>query len=119
MLHCLFLKDTATTEIYTLSLHDALPIWFSAGIPAAAAGSVRDHAAGPPRVGAAAQLARIRVDEDGLGAAEVQVVIGANVDAGVAHGGQLLPHRLGNAGFHFGAVAGREAVRPRRVNGLL
>src|SRR6201989_1838318 len=23
----LFFKDTATTEIYTLSLHDALPIW--------------------------------------------------------------------------------------------
>ncbi len=22
-----FFKDTATTEIYTLSLHDALPIW--------------------------------------------------------------------------------------------
>src|SRR2546422_8307658 len=30
-LHCLFFlfffNDTATTEIYTLSLHDALPIW--------------------------------------------------------------------------------------------
>src|SRR5947208_12084972 len=23
-----FFKDTATTEIYTLSLHDALPIWW-------------------------------------------------------------------------------------------
>jgi len=23
----LFFNDTATTEIYTLSLHDALPIW--------------------------------------------------------------------------------------------
>src|SRR3712207_6905842 len=23
-----FLNDTATTEIYTLSLHDALPIWY-------------------------------------------------------------------------------------------
>src|SRR6266404_9045291 len=29
-LHCLFFfNDTATTEIYTLSLHDALPITFS------------------------------------------------------------------------------------------
>src|SRR5436309_12269768 len=30
MLHCssfFFFNDTATTEIYTLSLHDALPIW--------------------------------------------------------------------------------------------
>src|SRR2546427_8878130 len=25
-----FFNDTATTEIYTLSLHDALPIWFTA-----------------------------------------------------------------------------------------
>src|SRR2546429_9852855 len=24
---CFFFNDTATTEIYTLSLHDALPIW--------------------------------------------------------------------------------------------
>ena len=26
-----FFNDTATTEIYTLSLHDALPIWLPAG----------------------------------------------------------------------------------------
>ena len=26
-----FFNDTATTEIYTLSLHDALPIYFSCG----------------------------------------------------------------------------------------
>src|SRR5256885_17259788 len=26
-----FFNDTATTEIYTLSLHDALPIWTQAG----------------------------------------------------------------------------------------
>src|SRR6266481_9561258 len=26
-----FFNDTATTEIYTLSLHDALPIWLDAG----------------------------------------------------------------------------------------
>src|SRR5438445_1444245 len=26
-----FFNDTATTEIYTLSLHDALPIWFGRG----------------------------------------------------------------------------------------
>src|SRR5256885_7994281 len=26
-----FFNDTATTEIYTLSLHDALPIWGSGG----------------------------------------------------------------------------------------
>src|SRR5690242_21175440 len=27
----LFFDDTATTELYTLSLHDALPIWCGAG----------------------------------------------------------------------------------------
>src|SRR3712207_8991612 len=32
MTHVVFFNDTATTEIYTLSLHDALPI--SAGTPA-------------------------------------------------------------------------------------
>src|SRR5687768_17977835 len=29
-----FFSDTATTEIYTLSLHDALPIWSRASRPA-------------------------------------------------------------------------------------
>src|SRR5687768_18283460 len=28
-----FFNDTATTEIYTLSLHDALPIWLAAHVP--------------------------------------------------------------------------------------
>src|ERR1022692_4225466 len=28
---CFFFNDTATTESYTLSLHDALPIWVIAG----------------------------------------------------------------------------------------
>src|SRR3712207_8449409 len=28
-----FFNDTATTEIYTLSLHDALPIWTSKTLP--------------------------------------------------------------------------------------
>src|SRR5882757_10228796 len=31
-----FFNDTATTEIYTLSLHDALPIWGRGEIPGAA-----------------------------------------------------------------------------------
>src|SRR2546430_15011054 len=31
-----FFNDTATTEIYTLSLHDALPIWFHRPTPARA-----------------------------------------------------------------------------------
>src|SRR3712207_8857256 len=34
-----FFKDTATTEIYTLSLHDALPIWLCAPAPSSAPSS--------------------------------------------------------------------------------
>src|SRR3712207_7823028 len=41
-----FFNDTATTEIYTLSLHDALPI-YRAGAPA------RPPRPGPRRLGAA------------------------------------------------------------------
>ena len=32
-LYIFFFNDTATTEIYTLSLHDALPIWDNDLIP--------------------------------------------------------------------------------------
>src|SRR3712207_7703867 len=32
-LFCFFFNDTATTEIYTLSLHDALPIWMYCLLP--------------------------------------------------------------------------------------
>src|SRR6266571_4999648 len=31
--NCFFFKDTATTEIYTLSLHDALPIFVGIPLP--------------------------------------------------------------------------------------
>src|SRR2546427_7978249 len=36
-----FFNDTATTEIYTLSLHDALPIWATAARSCRASGSRR------------------------------------------------------------------------------
>src|SRR2546430_14621482 len=36
-----FFNDTATTEIYTLSLHDALPIWGHRAGPSASARSSR------------------------------------------------------------------------------
>src|SRR5689334_23616018 len=36
-----FFNDTATTEIYTLSLHDALPIWRSAAPRARSRGARR------------------------------------------------------------------------------
>src|SRR3712207_8444148 len=34
-----FFNDTATTEIYTLSLHDALPIWYSAVMSSSGSGA--------------------------------------------------------------------------------
>src|SRR5271166_7105797 len=33
MSRCFFFNDTATTEIYTLSLHDALPIFAAENLP--------------------------------------------------------------------------------------
>src|SRR5690349_24179105 len=39
---CFFFTDTATTEIYTLSLHDALPIWLPSRV-------LRDQAPGHAR----------------------------------------------------------------------
>src|SRR3712207_8043320 len=58
-----FFNDTATTEIYTLSLHDALPICARAGrVPAgaraAAAAQLRDLPGGRRRFGGRARAAR-------------------------------------------------------------
>src|SRR2546422_7186710 len=41
-----FFNDTATTEIYTLSLHDALPISFAISVSAAARPSARGTPSG-------------------------------------------------------------------------
>src|SRR6266498_3174196 len=41
-----FFNDTATTEIYTLSLHDALPTWPCAAGPRSIAGSPGSRAGG-------------------------------------------------------------------------
>src|SRR2546425_11421727 len=38
-----FFNDTATTEIYTLSLHDALPIWAARRAASRCRGSTRPH----------------------------------------------------------------------------
>src|SRR3989442_12797010 len=42
-----FFNDTATTEIYTLSLHDALPI-FTPGVPTISPSWLRLSGSGPP-----------------------------------------------------------------------
>src|SRR6266511_6291196 len=41
---CFFFNDTATTEIYTLSLHDALPIYSQLRQPARSEGQGRPRA---------------------------------------------------------------------------
>src|SRR3712207_8262601 len=48
---CFFFNDTATTEIYTLSLHDALPISPSSSAPPAVPATTSpamDHPTRPP-----------------------------------------------------------------------
>src|SRR3712207_9026827 len=70
ILYCFFFNDTATTEIYTLSLHDALPI----SVPVRAAGRAVDR----PRVhegdqaGPAAGVPRGPVHVVGRGGAAVR-----------------------------------------------
>src|SRR2546430_15764323 len=46
-----FFNDTATTEIYTLSLHDALPILVTGGSPLARADSPAPASQSRPAVG--------------------------------------------------------------------
>src|SRR3712207_7146231 len=56
-----FLKDAATTEIYTLSLHDALPIWRMGGSRGATtAASSSCGATGPGPAGASRSLTSLR-----------------------------------------------------------
>src|SRR5439155_20046002 len=43
-----FFTDTAPTEIYTLSLHDALPIWGQGNLPCARRLSARQRPPGTP-----------------------------------------------------------------------
>src|SRR5258708_10689956 len=50
-----FFNDTATTEIYTLSLHDALPIWKRGG-QRGSAGRVWVHVGGNIQAGVAREL---------------------------------------------------------------
>src|SRR5437899_500291 len=42
-LSCFFFNDTATTEIYTLSLHDALPIWGGEGVECGVVRGMHGH----------------------------------------------------------------------------
>src|SRR3712207_9464806 len=50
MMSCIFFNDTATTEIYTLSLHDALPILAGAALSAFAMALIYQPGVDPTRV---------------------------------------------------------------------
>src|SRR3712207_9292669 len=60
-----FFNDTATTEIYTLSLHDALPIWLAAFSEGAHA-AVREELEPLLRKGAQAIVLDLRGNGGGL-----------------------------------------------------
>src|SRR3712207_2006069 len=49
MIYFFFFNDTATTEIYTLSLHDALPIWVAGPGQRVREGRTRRGRGGGPR----------------------------------------------------------------------
>src|SRR3712207_8412012 len=50
MMSCIFFNDTATTEIYTLSLHDALPILAGATLSAFTMALIYQPGVDPTRV---------------------------------------------------------------------
>src|SRR5216683_6176617 len=55
-----FFNDTATTEIYTLSLHDALPIYMVTG-----KSKVYRHVTGDPRTLSDNVITQLRIDHSG------------------------------------------------------
>src|SRR2546426_8206892 len=65
-----FFNDTATTEIYTLSLHDALPISTEVGIDEVGATEVGSAEIGSNEVGSA-EVGSPEVDSAEVGSVEV------------------------------------------------
>src|SRR2546427_2666751 len=85
-----FFNDTATTEIYTLSLHDALPISLEHELSADHADirirQVRDKVAHRERV---QWLAGVGEDEDLLAAAGHRIIQARRLSAAAGKGEQL------------------------------
>src|SRR5471032_3684365 len=86
-----FFNDTATTEIYTLSLHDALPIWCGTVAADEAAGGV-DQRGDHPAMGhaAAVQMLGQKIEDD-LGIVRLP-------------DRKAVTHMFGKAVFGFGGV---------------
>src|SRR3712207_8247398 len=68
-----FFNDTATTEIYTLSLHDALPILQFVNPLQHVEGAVDGRCLGAQRVELAELLAGVQHQHDGVGQGTEQV----------------------------------------------
>src|SRR2546429_8971515 len=100
-----FFNDTATTEIYTLSLHDALPILLIAacGRPAAKEGAPVPASAGIPRAGPSS----LGLDSTRL--ADVVAYVRAEVDSGAFPGGVLAVGRHGRLAL-LAPVGDRKSV---------
>src|SRR2546426_5029391 len=103
---CFFFNDTATTEIYTLSLHDALPICGSGRLEVALPEVDVDRRA---RLGRPApQLAGVEADAvERVGLLALSVSVGVRKDEGPVHAGD-------DAGL-AARVAGQPRVSHRRV----
>src|SRR3712207_9097595 len=87
-----FFNDTATTEIYTLSLHDALPIWSVPDVPLIRPaktclrryGSRWRSRAGAAELGGLACVLRVRASTRRIGAWEVRGMVGLMGDPSCA-----------------------------------
>src|SRR6266536_413356 len=109
-----FFNDTATTEIYTLSLHDALPIYAGAVVPGRVPDLERGPLGLPGRLGPAAQRrgrrGRVPVAGEDRRAGQRRRV---RLD----RGGVLLREvpALGGAAFHPGGQARGRQRRPEHI----
>src|SRR5688572_32994373 len=94
-----FFNDTATTEIYTLSLHDALPIWTASHGSDAGEGDVR-HVRGLARQREILAERKVRIAFPHQNAAQIRMPLKA--DAHHVENLALMPVRRGPEVTHRG-----------------
>src|SRR3989442_1279576 len=81
LISVVFVNDTATTEIFTLSLHDALPIWFAKPLPV-----IVKLAGGVARSIELGVMPLTRVSVTVSAALPIRLKVGALPDIGTASG---------------------------------
>src|SRR2546430_11891510 len=111
-----FFNDTATTEIYTLSLHDALPIYRRAGTDV---GRLRRAGAGRARVHRAAAALRVDRPRRGTGTRGTDPGAGRGVPGAVGgeRGGGQPDHRRAAGLRAAGTATGDRATDHRPATG--